>query len=73
MLGKLLIGIGLIIIVFGIASMIGERNQWFKLGHLPGDIVIKRDSGTIFIPITSMIVVSVLVSAGFALLRLIRR
>lgn len=73
MLGKLLIGIGLIIIVFGIASMIGERHQWFKLGRLPGDIVIQRGESTIFIPIVSMIVVSVLISAGFALLRLIRR
>ncbi|MEQ1823359.1 MAG: DUF2905 domain-containing protein [Fimbriimonadaceae bacterium] len=73
MLGKLLIGIGLIVIAFGIASMIGERHQWFKLGRLPGDIVIERDGNTIFIPITSMIVVSLLISAGFALLRLIRR
>ena len=34
--------------------------SWF--GKLPGDIHIKNDNGQIFIPITTMIVISVVVS-----------
>jgi len=32
------------------------------LGHLPGDIVIHRENLTIYIPITTMLIVSVVLS-----------
>ena len=35
---------------------------WF--GSLPGDVVFKTDHTTVFIPITSMIVVSIALSAA---------
>jgi uncharacterized membrane protein len=33
---------------------------WF--GHLPGDIRIERDNGSFYFPITSMLVVSIVLS-----------
>ena len=39
------------------------------LGRLPGDIVIERESTTIFIPVTSAILVSVVLSVGVGVVR----
>lgn len=59
--GRLLIAIGVVLIVVGTAWMYAPwLFQWF--GRLPGDIRIERDNGTVFIPITSMVVVSVVLS-----------
>ena len=61
---RLLIAAGIILVVIGLATQFG-----LPLGRLPGDIVIRRDSGTIYIPIVTCIVVSVLLSIVGALLR----
>ena len=57
--GFLLILIGLL---WGPLSRLG-------LGRLPGDIVIERENFTLYIPITSAILVSVVLSVLLALLR----
>jgi hypothetical protein len=55
--GKLLIIIGIAISVIGLAlTYLPGLFGWF--GKLPGDIRIERDKTFIFIPITSMIVIS---------------
>jgi hypothetical protein len=55
--GKLLIIIGIAIAVIGLAlTYLPGLFGWF--GKLPGDIRIERDKTFIFIPITSMIVIS---------------
>jgi hypothetical protein len=41
--------------------------NWF--GKLPGDIRIENESGKIFIPITSMLIISVVLSLLFSLFR----
>ena len=61
MIGKILVFAGLILIIAGLAvSYAPWLINWF--GKLPGDIYIKGEKGTIFIPITSMIIVSVVLS-----------
>ena len=58
-IGKLLIHIGLGLAAVGlILSLAPGMLGWF--GKLPGDIAIKGKDYTVFIPITSMIVVSVI-------------
>jgi hypothetical protein len=61
------------LIVFGVLLLIaGLAWPWLrKLGlfRLPGDIVIERENFTFYFPITSMIVISVVVSLVFWLLR----
>lgn len=59
--GKALISIGALILAVGLAInyapwLVG----WF--GKLPGDIRIQNKDSFVFIPITSMIVVSVLIT-----------
>ncbi|NNG12214.1 MAG: DUF2905 domain-containing protein [Halobacteria archaeon] len=60
-IGKLLLIIGLVIALIGlILTFAPGLLGWF--GHLPGDIRIERGNSRIFIPITSMIIVSVLLT-----------
>lgn len=61
MVGKALIVIGLLLVALGVAvqyapGLIG----WF--GRLPGDINISRDGSRIFVPITSMIILSIVLT-----------
>lgn len=61
MIGRTLIVIGTLLVLAGAAALYAPwLFTWF--GRLPGDIRIERDNGVVFIPITSMIVVSVVVS-----------
>jgi hypothetical protein len=65
-LGRALIVIGLVIAAVGAVMVFGSRIP--VLGHLPGDIVIHRDSVTIFIPLGTMLVVSVVASVVISLI-----
>ncbi len=56
---KLLIGAGIVLIVVGIAWLLGER---FGLGRLPGDIVIERGNFRLYFPIATSLIVSVVLS-----------
>ena len=63
---RTLIVLGVLLLLAGLAW------PWLrKLGlfRLPGDIVIERENFTFYFPITSMIVISVVVSLVFWLLR----
>ena len=63
---RALIVIGLVIAVVGAVMVFGSRIP--VLGHLPGDIVIHRDNLTIFIPLGTMLLISVVVSVVIAFL-----
>jgi len=56
---KLLIIIGIILVVLGILwPWLGN----LPLGRLPGDIIINRPSVKVYFPITTMLVISLVVS-----------
>jgi hypothetical protein len=57
---RLLIGLGLVILVVGIAWPIITR---IGLGRLPGDIVIQRGGTSFYFPIVTCIVISIVLSA----------
>ena len=63
--GNLLIYIGIGLIVAGIAYKYGLLG-WF--GNLPGDIKYQTEHTFVFIPITSMLIVSALLSVIFWLM-----
>lgn len=60
--GRLLVVIGLAIAGLGLYLAAGGRLPPF--GRLPGDIVIERENATIYIPITSMILLSLAFTAA---------
>lgn len=56
--GKIIILIGVVLIIFGIIILyIPQVTNWF--GKLPGDIRIEKENSKVFIPITTMILISV--------------
>ena len=66
--GKVLIIIGIILIIAGvIIYFAGNKLGW--IGHLPGDIRIEKESVRIYIPITTMILISVVLSLILYLIR----
>jgi hypothetical protein len=65
-LGRSLIVLGVALAALGAVLVLGPRVP--ILGHLPGDLVIHRDNVTIYIPITTMILVSVIASVVLGLL-----
>jgi hypothetical protein len=65
-LGKLLLSIGIITIVIGAALVLLGKATWF--GRLPGDIVIRREGFSIYIPIITMIIFSAFLTLLFNLI-----
>jgi len=56
---KTLIGIGIIFLIIGLLwPWMGKM----PIGRLPGDIVIDRPNLKIYIPITTMIIISIIIS-----------
>ena len=62
---RFLIVFGLTMFLVGIAWPLITR---IGLGRLPGDIVIQRDNVTIFIPLGTMLLVSVVASVVLGLI-----
>jgi membrane protein implicated in regulation of membrane protease activity len=65
-LGKLLILVGGILIIIGAVMVLAGKIPW--LGRLPGDIYIERPNFTFFFPLTTSILVSVILSLVLYLL-----
>jgi hypothetical protein len=66
-MGRILILIGVVLITIGIVVTYAPGLlQWF--GRLPGDIRIERERGTFLLPITSMVVISLLLTVVLNLL-----
>ena len=63
-LGKILIIIGIIIIIAGIILLFVKKLP-FNLGKLPGDIYIKKENFTFYFPITTAIIISIILSIIF--------
>jgi DUF2905 family protein len=59
-LGKLLILFGGVLIVVGALMVLVDKLPWF--GRLPGDIYIERPNFRFFFPITTSILISVILS-----------
>ncbi|MGO9401478.1 MAG: DUF2905 domain-containing protein [Xanthobacteraceae bacterium] len=59
---RFLIGLGLIILVAGLAWPWLAR---IGLGRLPGDILIQRGGTTFYFPLVTCIVISIVLSAAF--------
>ena len=64
-MGNTLIVVGAGLILLGVLVKLGLLS-WF--GNLPGDIRIENERSAVFVPITSMIVLSVVGSVLFSLI-----
>jgi len=64
--GLLVVGAGLFLVVLGLIIWSGALS-WF--GRLPGDLRIERPGVRVYAPITSMLLISIVLSAIAALVR----
>ena len=71
-LGKLLLGLGLLLIVIGAVLVLAARFG-FPLGRLPGDLSYRGKNVTVFIPLGTSILISVLLSILLYLVSRFRR
>ena len=66
LLGRALIVSGVLLVILGGLVLLSGRIPW--LGRLPGDIRIKRDGFSFYFPLTTCIIVSVILTLLFRLL-----
>jgi hypothetical protein len=65
-LGRLLLMVGLAIFVLGLVVMLAEK---LGFGRLPGDLVFKRKNLTVYFPLVSSIVLSIVATLLLNLFR----
>jgi hypothetical protein len=65
-IGRLIVGAGVVLVLVGVLVWSGAL-AWF--GRLPGDIRVERETVRIYIPLASMLVVSVALSLLLGLVR----
>ncbi len=66
-IGKFIVIIGLMLVVVGLIVMYSSRIPF--LGKLPGDISIKKENVSFYFPLTTSIVLSILLSLVLYLIR----
>ena len=57
LVGKVLIAIGLLVAGVGVVVSLG-----LPLGRLPGDLVFRRGDATVYVPISTCLLISVVLS-----------
>ena len=63
-MGKMLVFVGLAVAALGLVMMLGV-----PVGRLPGDIYVKRGSFSFYFPITTSIILSIILTLLFAFFR----
>ncbi len=56
-MGRMLIGLGVVLIVMGLLVTLGERLP-IRLGRLPGDIVIRGKNTSFYFPVVTCLLIS---------------
>ena len=70
-LGKLLVGFGLLLVVVGVLLLFGSGivGKLPVLGRLPGDFHVQRQNWSFYFPLTTSILLSVVLTVLLALFR----
>jgi len=65
--GKVLIFLGILLVVLGAILSAGIKIPW--LGQLPGDITIRRETFSFYFPLTSCLLLSLIITLVLYLFR----
>jgi len=71
-IGKTVLVIGVVLVGVGVLLLSGARLP-YRIGRLPGDIVIQGRNGSFYFPIVTCIIVSLLFTLLMWILNLFRR
>ena len=61
-MAKGFIVLGLVFLAAGLILNFASHLSFFRLGRLPGDLIFKRDNVTLYFPLTTSIVLSILLT-----------
>ena len=61
-IGRLALVFGIILVVVGLLMILLPADKLSFLGRLPGDIVVKKKSFTIYFPVVTMILLSIVLT-----------
>ena len=70
-IARLLMIAGVVFLVFGALWQFG--GNMFNLGKLPGDLIIKKENFTFYFPITTAILLSIVLSLLFWVFQLLKK
>lgn len=65
--GKLLILFGILLVALGFVLTVGAKIPW--LGQLPGDIYIRRENFSFYFPLTTCLILSLIITLVLYLFR----
>ncbi len=68
-LGRFLIILGLLLVFLGLVVIYSDLFSFLRLGRLPGDIHIKRGNFNFYFPITTCILLSIILTLVLYLFR----
>ncbi|MCX5798103.1 MAG: DUF2905 domain-containing protein [Proteobacteria bacterium] len=66
-IGKIFIIFGVMLVIVGLAFMFGDKIPY--IGKLPGDIYIKKERFSFYFPITTSIIISIILTIIFSIFR----
>jgi hypothetical protein len=66
-MGKMLIIAGVVLVIAGLAFLFADKIPF--LGRLPGDISIKRERFSFYFPVTTSIIISIILTILFSIFR----
>jgi hypothetical protein len=66
-MGKILIILGAVLLVIGLAFTFADKIPF--IGKLPGDIYVKRERFSFYFPITTSIIISIILTIIFSIFR----
>ena len=66
-LGKILVFAGIVLIVIGALFMFSGKMPW--LGRLPGDIYIQKKNFSLYFPVTTSVIISIVLYLVLMLMR----
>ena len=72
-LGKLLVVAGVVLVAVGLLFMAGSKFSFFGIGRLPGDIVYRGKNSSLYFPIVSCLLLSVVLTLVLWLISFLTR
>jgi hypothetical protein len=61
-LGRMLLGVGALLVVLGLVLVIADRFPGLRIGRLPGDIAVERGRFRFYFPLATSILLSLILT-----------
>ena len=66
-IGRMLVILGVLLVIVGLGFMFADKIPY--VGRLPGDIFVKREKFSFYFPLTTSIIISIILTILFSIFR----